>query len=314
MADSDDNVQDQQDWVSMRYTIKSVSDDNVIEESNPAFPFVFRLGIGAVAAPMEKAVRELQKQKLENSHRDSSDASSATFNCTLGEIQSNQLGKSTQGRPADTEVECTVTLLSTSYPRFPTESDQDRAHRDKVATACYNKCLQYKEDGNFFFKQKDHKEAKRQYIGAIKSITDLLAQLDELANYADTGNLKRDNLNQTLCSSRNNLSLCYLKLKEYKKCANQCNWILNNVAKNSEQTEDSLATQEKALFRLGSALFGLQEFDQAIDKLDECLCVCRKKKDAPTNKEAAALLQQVRKAKVDFAGKEKKMFQAMMSG
>ena len=135
------------------------------------------------------------------------------------------------------------------------------------------------------------KDAK--YASAIKKYEKIV---DYIQNEVYDLEEETATANKLKIAAHLNIGMCCLKTKEYRKAIESCGKVLEIEPKN-----------EKALFRIGDAYFGLAEFEDAIKNFSQVIEI------NPDNKDAATKLAHCKKQMKEYADKEKKLYSKMFS-
>lgn len=144
----------------------------------------------------------------------------------------------------------------------------------------------YKTKGTALFKEGKHALAIKKY----KKIIDLL---DNETYDKDDEKLKSIQLQ---VAANLNIAMCCLKLNSFRECLESCEKVLKHEAKN-----------EKALFRMGQAYAGLNDFEAALKHYEQLLEV------NSNSKEARQQIQITKEKMKESAKKEKQLYSKMFS-
>lgn len=184
----------------------------------------------------------------------------------------------------DTTISFTLELVSLVFNGFIFEWD---------AKKIYDYAMHHKEKGVHFFNLKNNKEAAYRFIKALKLISCIPIDVEEIPETIDGFPLEE--INCLKAKLYNNLSSCYLSNNLWDKVIELCNKVLSFDASNI-----------KALYRLGVAYKSDKNFEKALEVFNKVIEL------EPENKagveQLSAVKDELKKAEIKVNNMMKKMF------
>lgn len=179
--------------------------------------------------------------------------------------------------PANSDLQYEITLKSFERAKDPWQLNSD----EKIAQSEL-----MKNKGNELLGEKKYSLAVKRYQKIIEYLQNEVYDLEE----------QQTKSNKLQLAAHLNLGASFLKLKEYRNAMESCEKALALEAKN-----------EKGLFRLGQAYFGMGEEEKAIGQFNKVLEV------NPANKDASNQILLCKKKIKENSEKEKQMYSRMFN-
>jgi len=173
------------------------------------------------------------------------------------------------------------------YPRYPEDLELDFFQNENLEKVL-DICRAIKDCGNSFFKSKDFANAIEKYRKACRYLNFLMDSNPQ------TVEVKLEKIREVDVPIKLNLAACHLATKSWEEARAECEKVLDIQENNA-----------KALFRKGQALFGMKEFDGALQELHKA------QRMQPEDKSILAEITRTKKAKLEVVNKEKQLYSRM---